>query len=105
MMALLFFSLYHGTSVDFCLSWLEMRVSNRISETMAFIPSEQDDANTYPGIVQGTVRQNTPIGDMLTLSDEKFNKFFSSFDDDKLLALEAMRGRYQERRRGIKRTV
>jgi hypothetical protein len=70
--------------------------------TMAFIPSEQDDANAFARIVKGTVRQKTFFGDMLSLSDGNFNRFFGSLGDDNQLALEAMRGRYQERRQGKK---
>ena len=69
---------------------------------MAHIPTEQEDVDAYPGIIEGTARALTSFGDMLTLSDEDFHKFFSSLgDDNKLLALAGMRGRY-ERRQGIK---
>eukprot|EP00615_Pteridomonas_danica_P016902 CAMPEP_0114401950 /NCGR_PEP_ID=MMETSP0102-20121206/17629_1 /TAXON_ID=38822 ORGANISM="Pteridomonas danica, Strain PT" /NCGR_SAMPLE_ID=MMETSP0102 /ASSEMBLY_ACC=CAM_ASM_000212 /LENGTH=745 /DNA_ID=CAMNT_0001565279 /DNA_START=14 /DNA_END=2249 /DNA_ORIENTATION=+ len=66
---------------------------------MASIPTEQEDANAYPGIVQGTVRANISYGTMLTMSDVAFLRFCSPFDDeDKIFELEGMRGRYQERR-------
>jgi hypothetical protein len=64
---------------------------------MAHIPTEQEDVDAYPGIVEGTARANISFVTMLTMSDAAFGRFCSQLDEDKTFELEGVRGRYEKR--------
>lgn len=65
---------------------------------MAHFPTEQEDVNAYPGILQGTDLAGTLFIDMLTMDNAAFELTFASFTNAQKVALRGMRGRYQERR-------
>jgi hypothetical protein len=73
-----------------------------VLETMAHIPTEQEDVDAYGVIVEGTELEGSSISAMLTLDKDDFELTFHDFSPLHKLNLKAMRGRYQERRQGTK---
>ena len=69
---------------------------------MAHIPTEQEDVDAYEVIVEGTDFAEIPFIDMQYLNSENFELSFAPVPNIGKIKLRAMRGRYQERRQGIK---